>query len=80
METTTARLRGRIGALTLHSRGGTTTQAARAAFMARFDREVDPEGSLTPEERSRRASYARRLYFSRLALASAKARHRGVDE
>jgi hypothetical protein len=51
-----------------------TTTNGRAAFLARFEREVDPEGRLDPEERSRRAEQARRAYFTRLALASAKAR------
>lgn len=50
------------------------TAPARAAMLARFEDEVDPERSLTPEERSRRAEYARKAYFQRLALKSAKAR------
>lgn len=69
-------LRGRIGALVVHSRGRTNTAPARAAFMARWDREVDPEGVLTPEERAKRADFARRAYFTRIALRSAKARAR----
>jgi hypothetical protein len=51
-----------------------TTVAARTAFLARFEAEVDPDGALDPEERRRRAEHARRAYFTRLALASAKAR------
>jgi hypothetical protein len=51
-----------------------TTAAGRAAFLARFEAEVDPDGTLSPEERSRRAEHARSAYFTRLALASAKAR------
>jgi hypothetical protein len=50
------------------------TATARKAFLDRFDREVDPDGVLTPQERARRASHARRAYFARLALASSKAR------
>jgi hypothetical protein len=50
------------------------TANGRAAFLARFEAEVDPDGTLTPEERHRRAEHARRAYFTRLALASAKAR------
>jgi hypothetical protein len=49
------------------------TANGRAAFLARFEREVDPDGRLDPEERRRRAEHARRAYFTRLALASAKA-------
>jgi hypothetical protein len=51
-----------------------TTTSGRAAFLARFEAEVDPDSTLTPEERRRRAEHARRAYFTRLALASAKAR------
>ena len=51
-----------------------TSANGRAAFLARFDQEVDPDGVLEPEERRRRAELARRAYFARLALAGAKAR------
>lgn len=50
------------------------TQAARDAFMARFLREVDPDGLLPEAERNRRAESARKAYFTRLALASSRAR------
>jgi len=45
------------------------------AFMARFEREVDPDGTLA-EERARRAEAARKAYFAQLAHKSAKARRR----
>jgi hypothetical protein len=67
-------LRARIGALALHAQGGTNTAAATRARLARFEREVDPDGSLPPEERARRASLARKAYMMRLALASSRAR------
>lgn len=51
---------------------------ARKAFDARFEREVDPDGVLTPEERARRAGHARKAYFTRLALKSAQARRKAV--
>jgi hypothetical protein len=51
-----------------------TTAAARAAFLARFEAEVDPHGTLTPEERRRRAEHARIAYFTRLAFERAKAK------
>ena len=71
-----ASLRGRIGAYALHARydARKTTSAARAAFLGRFEAEVDPDGTLPPDERARRAEMARKGYFARLALASAKAR------
>ena len=71
--------RGRIGAYRLHATHSPkeTTKAAREAFMARFEREVDPEnGTLAPEERTRRAEAARKAYFAQLAHKSAKARRR----
>jgi len=52
------------------------TGPARAAFEARFEREVDPEGKLSAAERAKRANTARRAYFARLALRSARARSR----
>ena len=69
-------LRGRIGAYSLHAQGGTNTGPARSAFLARFEREVDPDGSLTESERQKRAECARRAYFARLGLKSAKKRQR----
>ncbi len=50
------------------------TARARAAFLDRFEKEVDPDGLLQPEEQARRAAHARKAYFQRLALKSAKAR------
>jgi hypothetical protein len=52
------------------------TEPGRRAFLDRFDREVDPDGVLPPEERQRRAAHARKAYFLRLALKSARARGR----
>lgn len=51
-----------------------TSANGRAAFLARFEREVDPSGSLDPQERRRRAEQARRAYFTGLSLAAVKAR------
>lgn len=50
------------------------TSAARTAAMDRFERQVDPDGILAPEERARRAESARKAYFIKLALKSAQAR------
>ena len=71
-----ASLRGRLAAYSLHAQGKTNTAPGTAAFLGRFEHEVDPEGTLAPHERSRRAEWARRAYFSRLALKSAQARRR----
>jgi hypothetical protein len=48
------------------------THAARAAFLARFERQVDPGGVLDPLERERRAESAKRAYFQRMAFARRK--------
>lgn len=69
-------LRARMAAYTLHSRYDSRelTAPARRAFLDRFERQVDPDGTLEPEERQRRADAARRAYFTGLALRSARAR------
>jgi hypothetical protein len=71
-------LRARLGAFTLHSRYDSReiTAPARAAFLARFEREVDPQGKLPEAERKRRAEHARRAYMVSLALKSVRARRR----
>jgi hypothetical protein len=52
------------------------TEPARRAALARFERQVDPNGELPEEERQRRAASARRAYFRFLALRSARVRGR----
>lgn len=56
------------------------TAAARAAFLDRFERQVDPDGTLDPAERARRAEHARKAYFAQLALKSSKARRRRAED
>ncbi len=70
-------LQARMAAHALHARvedPGAHTAPARKVFLSRFEREVDPEGVLEPQERARRAEHARKAYFLRLAAASSKAR------
>lgn len=55
------------------------TAPARAALLAKFEREVDPDGILDPAERARRAEHKRKAYFQRLALKSARARRRAAE-
>ena len=52
------------------------TAKARAAFLARFEDECDPDRVLPELERKRRAEHARKAYFTRLALASSRARRK----
>ena len=72
MDSRDASLRGRIGAYRLHATHDPrdTTAKARAKFLERFLDEVDPDRILSESERLRRATYARRAYFSRLARLS----------
>jgi hypothetical protein len=69
-------LRARLAAHAMHGRNDArdTTAKARAAFLARFEHQADPDGVLPAAERQRRAQQLRNAYFARLALASAKAR------
>lgn len=75
--TLTAAERSRRARLAAHARwaksdGPEGTQAARAAFLARFEREVDPGGVLPPDERARRAEHAKRAYFQGMAFARSR--------
>ncbi|MGH3549765.1 MAG: hypothetical protein ACRDQU_16995 [Pseudonocardiaceae bacterium] len=69
-------IRARIAANTRWSREdpAPTGPRGQAGLMARFEREVDPDRTLLPAERARRADSARKAHMQRLALASAKAR------
>jgi hypothetical protein len=69
-------LRGRMGAHRLHATHDSheTSAPGRAAFLASFERLVDPDGVLPAAERSRRAAHARSAHFARLAYLSARAR------
>jgi hypothetical protein len=44
--------------------------------LAKFERDVDPNNELTPQERHKRAEYARKAHMQRMALKSAQARRR----
>lgn len=55
------------------------TAPARKALLDRFEQQVDPEGLLTPAERTIRAGHARKAYFARLALKSAQSRRRAAE-
>lgn len=55
------------------------TAPARAAMLAKFEHEADPDGSLLPAERARRAEHLRKAHFQRLALKSAQSRRRNKE-
>jgi hypothetical protein len=70
-------LRARVAAYALHSQGGTSTKAASVAFLARFERQVDPDNALPPEERARRAEYALKSHMAALSLKASRSRKPG---
>jgi hypothetical protein len=71
-------LRASLAAHSQHAQGKTNTGPAFAARMAKYERDVDPDGTLNPAERARRAKHAMAADMKRLALRSAQARRRQV--
>jgi hypothetical protein len=69
-------LLGRLGAYSQHAKHpiAETTKAGLKAIWAKYEKQVDPDGSLLPEERARRAEAARRAHMARIALISAQKR------
>lgn len=70
-------LRARTAAHT--SWANTRDRAARTApgtkaLLDKFEREIDPDGTMDPAERALRAESARKAHFARLAFLSAQAR------
>jgi hypothetical protein len=72
--------------LAAHTRWANTPAADRrrqadrghAALLAKFAAQVDPDGTLTAEEREKRAQNAYTAHMKRLALASSRARRSGA--
>ena len=50
------------------------TRPAREKFLQRFEREVDPDGTLSADERRCRAEHAKRAYMLGLARRAVEAR------
>ncbi|MDX3662373.1 hypothetical protein PV646_34145 [Streptomyces sp. ID05-26A] len=50
------------------------TAAARQASLDRFEKQVDPDGTMDPAERSRRAESAKKAHFLKMAARSAEVR------
>lgn len=75
-------LAGRIGGLTKAARydAQTLTAPAREGFLARFEREADPDGTLSPQERTRRAEALRKAHMTRLSMRSAETRRKAVRQ
>ena len=68
-----ARIAAEISWARTHDRAA-RTRPAREAFIRRFEKEVDPDGALPPEERKQRAEHAKRAYMLQLAKRSAAVR------
>lgn len=70
----------RIGGLRLHALHDTNVisapgrKAAADSLDARLLADIDPDGSLPPDERARRLALARKAHFTLLAYRSARAR------
>ena len=62
------------GGATAVSDSPTVLGALPADLVQRFEREVDPDGKLPPDERRRRAEHAKRAYMLRLAKRAVAAR------
>jgi hypothetical protein len=75
-------LRARMAAHAMHAQNDSreTSAKGRAAFLSRFENQVDPDGVLSLAERTRRAEHARKAYFAALALKSSKARSKAKRE
>lgn len=76
------KLQAQLAANTRWSRAGSAERSAqgralRDGFVARFERQVDPDGELLPAERAKRAESAMRAHMALLALASVRKRRRG---
>ena len=63
----------RIGGFSLRAQQNPLeyTKAARQAAYLRFELEVDPEGTLSADERGKRATAAQRAHMQRIALRRA---------
>lgn len=81
----TAIERSLAGSVAAHKSWSTTadrsarTAPANAALLARFERDVDPDGLLPPDERAVRVESARKAYFAGLALRSVASRRRAAE-
>ncbi|WP_371408895.1 hypothetical protein OG423_32115 [Micromonospora zamorensis] len=72
-----ARISGRVGGYVSWANTAdptARTAPARQAALDRFEREVDPDGTMNPVERARRARQAQKAHMARLALKSAQVR------
>jgi len=62
----------RVVALTDAVQGHTNAKAGVDVLLSRFERQVNRESILAPDERTRRAAHARRAYMTTLALKASR--------
>jgi hypothetical protein len=74
-----ARMAAHISWANTDDRSARTTPARRAA-LGRFEDRVDPDRTLSPAERARRAENAMRAHMTRMALRSAQVRRLRASE
>ena len=75
-------LRGRIAANKRWSQDGDRKgqgKRGQAGLLARFERQVDPDGTLPKKERRRRAQNARAEHMARLSFLASKARSKAAQ-
>lgn len=76
-------LRGKLAAHVMWSKvpdRSARTAPGRAAFDARFEKQVDPGGVMDPETRRKAAESAKKAHFARMAFRSAQVRSRKARE
>lgn len=54
------------------------TEPARRGLRAKFEREADPDGALSAQERARRADQLMKAHMFRMSRAAAQARRRAA--
>jgi hypothetical protein len=55
------------------------TAPGRQGMLRKFENQVDPDRTLTPEERAKRVESARKAYYTRLSMLAVKARRQRAE-
>lgn len=81
MPTSDRSMRARIAASDRWAREPDRTRAtapARAGLEAKFERLVDPDGTLPPDERAKRVASAKTAHYTRMALTRGRRRRKAA--
>lgn len=76
---TEVRLAKQTAAHTLWALTVDRTAPARAAMLAKFEREIDADGVLPEAERAKRTKSAQKTFYASIALRSARARRKARE-